>query len=521
MLNLFGNKKMRGKLKRVLFSQAVIVALLLVIQLVFLLFVVLKAREYMMYLDILLMLLTAGVIIYIVNSDKNPNYKLAWVTAVMLVPLFGGLFYLFIQGQTATRRFFQRVKKIDKAFTGKIPQDPKILEEIKLAHPNRFNTVSYTNLNEYVAYSVFKNTSVTYYPSGEKCWPDMLTELEKAEKYIFLEYFIIGMGEMWDSILKILKEKAANGVDVRVMYDGVGSLLQMPKRYPDEMKKYGIKCRAFMPFVPFLSTLQNNRDHRKIMVIDGKVAFNGGVNLADEYVNVKHPLGYWKDTAVRLRGDGAYSFAIIFLQMWQVAEKTPINPDAFRPEVCAVPEAEGYVMPYADAPNDDFQIGEFVYLDIINRARDYVHIMTPYLILDDTMKTSLTNAARSGVDVKIIIPSKADHWYAYYVALKYAKELIKKGVEVYEYSPGFIHAKNFTADGDVAVVGSINLDYRSLYLHFECATWMCGASAVEAAEEDFRETLAVSRRLTVEDIDARPLWKRFLSTVLQFFAPLM
>ncbi|MGN1097756.1 MAG: cardiolipin synthase, partial [Clostridia bacterium] len=359
---------------------------------------------------------------------------------------------------------------------------------------------------------------------GESCWKDMLIELEKAEKYIFLEYFIIEPGEMWDSIVEILKRKAAQGVDVRVMYDGVGSLTQMPKKYPRELRSYGISCKAYNPLLPFLSTLQNNRDHRKIMAIDGKVAFNGGINLADEYINKKQLFGHWKDTAVRVKGDAAYSFTVMFLQLWQVwqnFDKVEINPEDFRPENVPVVKNDGYVMPYADIPNDNYQVGEFVYMEIINKAKDYVHITTPYLILDNEMMTALVNAARSGIDVKIIIPGKADHWYAYYVALDYAKELISNGVEVYEYTPGFIHAKNFVSDDEVAVVGSINLDYRSLYLHFECATWMYNSTAVKDISDDFNETLKKCRLLTVKDLDSRPIWKRIISAILRIFAPLM
>lgn len=493
----------------------------MLVQLLALIGVVALALEYLFFLDVILFIITAFAIISVVNSEKDPTYKLAWAVPIALLPLFGGLFYFYTQGQTVTRKFFQWVKDIDKSFTGYIPKSEDVLEEIREHFPSRCSTVNYTYNNEYVGYSVFKNTDVTYYPNGETCWADMLVELEKAEKYIFIEFFIIGMGEMWDSILEILRRKAAQGVDVRVLYDGVGSLLQMPRRYGDELSRYGIKCKAFMRFVPFLSTLQNNRDHRKIMVIDGKVAFNGGLNLADEYVNITSPYGYWKDTAVRLTGDAAYSFAVIFLQMWQTTERQPIDPGLYLPDWSYKAKSEGYIMPYADAPNDDYQIGKFVYLDIINKAKKYVHITTPYLILDSTVTTALVNAARSGVDVKIIIPSVPDHWYAYYVALNYARDLIERGIEVYEYTPGFIHAKNFCSDDEVAVVGSINLDFRSLYLHFECATWMVNSPAVADVAKDFDETLKQCRRLTLETLKERPLWKRVLGAVLRIFAPLM
>ncbi len=447
-------KRHLRKLRRVLFSQAVIVVFLMIFQLTVLFGAVLMAREYVVFLDALLFLVSTMAVISAVNSDKDPTYKLAWVVPITIFPLFGGLFYFYVQGQTVTRKFFHRVKYIDKTFTGAIPQSEEVLEEIRSSFPHRFGTVNFTHRNEFVGYSVFKNTDVKYYPYGEDFWPDLLDALEAAEKYIFLEYFIIGLGEMWNTVLDILKRKAAQGVDVRVMYDGVGSLLQIPKRYPVELVRYGIKCKAFMPLVPFLSTLQNNRDHRKIAVIDGKVAFNGGVNLADEYVNLTSPYGCWKDTAVRLTGDAAFSFAAIFLQMWQITErKKQIDPADFKPDWEYKAKSGGYIMPYADAPNDDYQVGEFVYSDIINKARRYVHITSPYLILDNSMKTALVNAARSGVDVKLIIPAKPDHWYAYYVALEDARELIEKGVEVYEFTPGFIHAKNFCSDDEVAVVG--------------------------------------------------------------------
>ena len=509
------------KLLKVFFSQTIIVILLLLIQVGVILFIMAKLQEYSKLIGVLFILLTVVAVVLLINTDKNPAYKMSWLIPMMVFPLFGGMLYLVVQGQGLTRRFFQRAKKIDRSLLSTIPENSDIMEEIRRDYPYRYSSVSYSSRNPGVGYRVFKNTAVKYYPVGELCWKDMLEELEKAEKYIFLEYFIIERGVMWDSILDILKRKAAQGVDIRVMYDGVGSLVQMPRRYPRELKRYGIKCKAFLPLVPFLSTVQNNRDHRKIMVIDGKVAFNGGINLADEYVNEKNVLGHWKDTAVRLTGDAAYSFTLIFLQLWQLTERWRVDLYRLMPPVNTGVCGDGYVMPYADTPNDDYQVGEFIYLDVINKARSYIHITTPYLILDNEMMTALVNAARSGVDVKIIIPSRADHWYAFYVALDYARELISKGIEVYEYSPGFIHAKNFVSDGELAVVGSINLDYRSLFLHFECATWMLGSGAVADVEEDFSETLKSCRMLTEDILKARPLWKRLVSAVLRMFAPLM
>ncbi len=509
------------KLLKVFFSQTFMVILLMLVQVALIAFSVLKIQEHFRLVSGIFLAITIFAMILVVNGNKNPAYKMSWLIPMMVFPIFGGLMYLFVQSQSLTRRFFQRVKDIDRSFSTVLPENLDVIEEIGRRDPMRRAVVNYNVRNEGMRFPVYKNTDVKYYALGELCWKDMLVELEKAEKYIFLEYFIIEPGEMWNSVLEILKRKAAAGVDVRVMYDGVGSLVQMPRKYPKELMRYGIRCKAFIPLVPILSTMQNNRDHRKIMVVDGKVAFTGGVNLADEYVNKKRPYGHWKDTAVRLTGDGAYSFAIMFLQMWDITEREPFDPGALKPDWNYRSADGGYVMPFADTPNDDYQVGEFVYLDMINRARDYIHITSPYLILDHEMMVALINAARSGVDVKIIIPSVADHWYAYYVALDYARELIRGGVKIYEYSPGFIHAKNAVCDGELAVVGSINLDFRSLYLHFECAAWMYGCPAVKDIADDFDKTVERCRLLTTEILDARPLWKRFVSALLRLFAPLM
>ncbi len=508
------------KLLKVFFSQTFMVILLMLVQVALIAFSVLKIQEHFRLVSVIFLAITIFAMILVVNGNKNPAYKMSWLIPMMIFPLFGGLMYLFVQSQTLTRRFFQRVKDIDKSFAAVLPKNQDVIDEIKGLDPMRCAAVNYNSRSEGFRYPVYKNTDVKYYALGELCWRDMLVELEKAEKYIFLEYFIIEPGEMWNSVLEILKRKAAAGLDVRVMYDGVGSLVQMPRKYPRELLRYGIKCKAFVPLVPILSTMQNNRDHRKIMAIDGKVAFTGGVNLADEYINKKQLYGHWKDTAVRLTGEGAFSFALMFLQMWDITEREPFDPGALKPERSHA-GGEGYVMPFADTPNDDYQVGEFIYLDMINRAKDYIHITTPYLILDNEMMVALINAARSGVDVKIVIPSVADHWYAYYVALDYARELIRGGVKIYEYSPGFIHAKNVVCDGELAVVGSINLDYRSLYLHFECAAWMYRCAAVSDIAEDFDKTVEESRLLTTEILDGRPLWKRFVSALLRLFAPLM
>ena len=301
---------------------------------------------------------------------------------------------------------------------------------------------------------------------------------------------------MWDSILDILKRKVQEGVEVRFMYDGMCSISLLPYNYPKTIRKYGIQCKMFSPIRPVLSTTQNNRDHRKICVIDGKIGFTGGINLGDEYINRKVRFGYWKDTAVMLEGDAVQSLTMLFLQMWNVTE---LKPDQYKryvtPMSAELHRELGFMIPYGDSPYDNEDVGEEVYFHILNHAKKYVHIMTPYLILDNEMLDTLTRAAKSGIEVCIIMPHIPDKWYAFAVAKTYYRELIEAGVQIYEFTPGFVHAKIFVSDNDTATVGTINLDYRSLYLHFECGVFIYNNPVVREIESDFLKTLEKCQRM--------------------------
>ncbi|MBR1969623.1 MAG: cardiolipin synthase [Clostridia bacterium] len=506
------------KLLKILFSQIVIISLLLILQIALIVYSVLRLSQYFIYFDLFLKLISLIVVIFIMNRHSNPIYKLAWVVPIVSFPLLGGFFYLFIMGQRQTKNFFKRLSTIEKETTKDFVQDSNVFNEIAQNHPERKSTITY--INKVSGLNAYRLDEAQYFSVGEEKWKALLCELEKAEKYIFLEYFIIKDGTMWKSILEILKRKAKEGIDVRVMYDGMGSMENFPISYPKTLESYGIKCRVFSPFTPFLSALQNNRDHRKIAVIDGKTAFTGGINLSDEYVNIDYKHGHWKDMSVMIKGEGAFSFAIMFLQLWSMVSGEKPNPALYRPEYSA-PQGTGYVMGYADIPLDKYQTGEFVYLDIINKAKKYVYITTPYLILDHEMVVALTNAALSGIDVKIICPLAVDHWYARAVAYSYYKELIESGVKIYEYTPGFIHGKTFCSDGEICVVGSINLDYRSLYLHFECASLFIDSPVVQSVYSDFKETLKKCRLITKEECDSIPPHKKILYAILRLFAPLM
>ena len=362
---------------------------------------------------------------------------------------------------------------------------------------------------------------MTYFPSGEEKFEAMLQALREAEAFIFLEYFIIEEGYMWGRVLDILIEKAAEGVDVRVMYDGMCEMAQLPSDYCARLKQHGIQAKKFAPIMPLVSSHYNYRDHRKILVVDGKVAFTGGVNLADEYINRVERFGHWKDAAIMLRGGAAMSFLLLFLQMWNIDE-----PEAqFEPYVSlpAVPAEtpSGYVLPYGDCPLDGYRVGETVYIDVLYRATEYVHIMTPYLILDGEMETALKFAAQRGVDVKLILPGIPDKKAAYSLAKTHYRALTEAGVQIFEYTPGFVHAKVCVSDEEKAVVGTINFDYRSLYHHFECAAYLYQCSCIPRIEQDFQETLALCRPVTPETIRKTPFGYKAAGTLLKFIAPLM
>ena len=509
------------KLLKLMFSQVAIVSFLLILQLLVVLASLLRISEYFVYFDIFLKVISAVTVIIIINRHSNPSYKLAWVIPILIFPLFGGLFYLFITGQMHTKYYFKKLANSEKEINEKYPQSEDVLSEIEETFPQRKTTVRY--VNNVSRMNAYRTGEAEYFPLGEDMHKSILKELEKAERYIFLEFFIIKEGVFWDSILEVLKKKAAEGVDVRVMYDGMGSLAPLPLKYPNVLEGYGIKCRVFSPFTPFLSALQNNRDHRKILVIDGKVAYTGGINLSDEYINVDYPHGHWKDMAVLVKGEAAFSFARMFLHLWWHNSWTKEDIKDFEPHFtdAEISAGNGFVMPFGDIPQDKYQVGEFIYLDIINKAKDYIYISTPYLILDHEMTVALKNAAYSGVDVKIICPRIADHWYARAVAYSYYKELTDAGIELYEYAPGFIHGKTFVSDDEISVVGSINLDYRSLYLHFECAAWFLGSKICTDVKEDFINTLSKCERITIEHCNKMHPLRKILNAVLRLFAPLM
>ena len=464
-----------------------------------------------------LLLLSIGATLFIISKNTNPAYKIAWLVPILLFPVFGGVFYLLLGGNRLSKRQRRKMTSVEANLRRHLPQNPEITRRLELQNQNAAIESAY--LQRVAGCPIYENTTTRYFPLGDDALPAMLEEMKKAEKYIFLEYFIISPGVMWDSMLDILKEKAAQGLDIRVMYDDFGCITQLPAGYRKELASYGIRCCVFEPFIPVMSARLNNRDHRKLLIIDGKVGFTGGINLADEYINQKLRFGHWKDNAIMLEGDAVWSMTVMFLSLWDYVAGSGDTISSYLPPEPKV-EGRGFVQPYTDNPMDDDPVGCSVYQNLINRANHSVYIMTPYLILDYGMNEALCNAAKTGIDVRIITPHIPDKWYVHTLSRAHYEQLVKCGVKVYEYTPGFIHSKVFAVDGQFATVGTINLDYRSLYLHFEDGVYLYGADCVGDIYRDFAATFAQSQEITLQDCAAGPI-VRLMRAILRLLAPLM
>lgn len=511
---------MNQKWFRTLFRRRVLITLLLVLQSGFLFYLIAAGSRVSTLLGETLRILSILVILYVISKRDKGAYKSAWILLILTFPLFGGLFYLLFTCQSSKKRI---AKEIDRLQTQSrdlylLPGTGYDQAAAEMGHV--FPQVRY--LQNFVGFPVYQNTRSEYYPCGEQMLQGLLPQLRRARRYIFLEFFIIQEGTMWSQILEILEQKAAQGVDVRVIYDDLGCFLKIPSDFPEQLSAKGIRCMKFNPFRPFLTAKQNNRDHRKIISIDGAVAFTGGINLADEYINAVQRFGYWKDSAICVEGKAAWSLTLMFLQTWQLCTRQPEDYAAFYPwfrEPCQIP-SDGFVLPYADSPMDAENVGEHVYLQILNQATRYVYICTPYLIVDDSMVSALTLAAKRGVDVRIITPHVWDKWLVHMTTRSYYRELIREGVRIYEFSRGFLHAKSFVCDDQVATVGTTNLDFRSLYLHFECGVWLWNTQSVTAVKEDFLDTLRSCQEITEQSTACHPI-VRFFQECLRIFAPLM
>lgn len=506
-----------NKLLKKVFSRTVVTALLIVIQVAWLAALLLRLGNSLPAIQTVLRILSLVAILFVIKSDMNPSYKIGWILLIAVLPILGGLMYVIFGNKRPTKYMREMLRAQLEKSAEYLGTQESITGELDGGAAGLFKY-----LEGSAGYPTAKNTTVRYYRVGEEMYADLLPELEKAEKFIFLEYFIIRPGKMWDGVLEILKRKAAAGVDVRIIYDDMGCIDILPANYNATLEGWGIRTMAFNRFVPAVSLVMNNRDHRKITVIDGKVGFTGGINISDEYINVKERFGHWKDTGLMLKGPGVFNLTLMFLEMWNAFNKdgdgyAEFIPDSF--EECGTAD-DGYVLSFSDSPLDNESVGESVYTDMLYQAKDYIYITTPYLAIDSELQTALCMAAKRGVDVRMITPGIPDKKLVYRLTRSYYPTLLRAGVKIYEYTPGFIHAKSFVCDDKLCVVGTINMDYRSLYLHFECGTLMYNNPEIKQVKKDDLDTMEKCRKVELSDMKTNFLGELF-DSFLRSVAPLL
>ena len=507
------------KILSLVFSRLVVTGILLLVQFAWLFVLFFRLSEYAAWINGVGLALSVLMCLALIRQDSTvPEFKISWLILFTVMPVQGGLLYLLWGDKRPAIRLRHRLERAEAQLVPLRTADPAAQELLEHRDPRAAQTARY--VRDFAPGPVFDGTAVRYYPSGEAMFADMLPALQSAQKSIYVESFIIGMGEMWGQIHEILRRKAAQGLDVRVCYDDAGCLSLLPHNYDETLRAEGIRAFSFNRCVPLLNLVMNNRDHRKILVVDGEVAFTGGINLADEYINEKQRFGYWRDTGVRLEGPAAWSFTTMFLEFWAANRPKSDERAVPRPVFASpAPGATGLVQPFCDTPVDDETIAKNVYLELINQAQRELFITTPYLILENDLLTALCLAAKRGVDVRIYTPGIPDKPTIFQLTRSYFPALINGGVKVYSFTPGFLHSKTWYCDGRIGAVGSINLDYRSLYLHFECSTLLYGGEALQDIRADMMDLESQCHR--VELSDCRTSWLGTLvSAVLRLVAPL-
>lgn len=500
-------------------GRLIFVVLAFVIQVLWIILLFMSLNKYSTEISLISSLVAFIVVLFIYGRNMNAAFKMPWIIVILVVPVWGVCLYCLFGHANVTKHMRVKFEKIDKELFENIPQNEEIFQKLENENLAIANHARY--LENCAGYPVYHNTDVTFYEDATKGLEAQKEALRKAEKFIFMEYHAIEEAEAFNGLKDILIEKAKQGVEVRIIYDDVGSVVFINKDFVQRMEKHGIACRIFNEIHPVLNIFMNNRDHRKITVIDGKVGFTGGYNLANEYFNLTHPYGEWKDTGVKLEGEAVRSFTMMFLEMWNVINETDTNYKKYFPKIDYRAAETGYVIPYADSPLDREPTGENVYLNLIKYAKREIFFTTPYLLISDEMTRELTLAAKRGVDVRIITPGIPDKKLVYQMTRSYYKQLVRSGVRIYEYTPGFLHAKQCVCDGKVATVGTINMDFRSLYLHFENGVYMYNCEAIKNIRKDFEEMFAISREVTeqykVEPSMPCKLWQ----SILHLFSPLM
>ncbi len=504
---------------KILFSRFTIALLALAIQIAIIALIFFLFQKYLIYfiggIGVLNILLT---ILIINRNNLNADFKTSWIILILLLPPFGTLFYLFCQNDIGTIILKKKLKNRQEENRKYLPQNEEILEELKKKNSREYAHAVY--LNNVGHFPVYEACDFTYFPVGESWYKDLLTKLKNAKEYIFIEIFILAKGKMWESILDILEAKVKEGVEVRVLYDGTCSLTLLPRTYPEQLKEKGIKCKVFNPIVPLIKTSYNNRDHRKIVIIDGEYAYTGGCNIADEYVNQKMRFGHWKDNMVCFKGNAVNSLCLLFLEMWNIDEKNDFENYTFYKREHKE-KGEGYLIPFGDAPLDNEPIGKENYLHILENAHEKVDIIMPYFVVDGDFFNTILHTALKGIQVRLILPGIPDKKFVNYVAKTFYPDLLRVGVKIYEYTPGFTHAKMMIADEDKALIGTINLDYRSFFLHFEDGVYLYRVKEIQKMSQDFLSTLQNCREITFKNFKEYSKVKLLIGRILRLFGPLL
>lgn len=511
-----------AKLSELIFKRSILLASFSVIQLLIIIALSLYLSIIMPYYFTVTSFLSLIAALVIINEDINPSYKVSWLILIMLFPIFGLILYTFFRDNRLKSKEKKRLSYITDKIKNNVHKNEAVMEYLRDTDSRAYRQAEYIAANFLSTPS--NDTCSTYFSPGELLFDSIKKDLKKAEHYIFIEFYIIETGRMWDEILEILKEKREEGVEVRIIYDDIGCIARLSEKQIKELNDIGIQTASFNQLSLKFSIGYNFRNHRKIVSIDGRIAYTGGINIGDNYINTEDQAIYWKDSGVRVEGEDAWSLSMMFLSIWEFFvgdddDYAGYKP-AFEPSDKVIP-SNGIVQAFSDNPLTSELITENIFLNMIYSAKDYIYIKTPYLIPGDKMKSALTVAAKSGIDVRIMMPGVPDKKMVNETSKSYYADLISKGVKIYEYTPGFMHEKVMIADDIYAINSTANMDYRSMCLSFECGLWFYKARIIEPMKEDFTESFKESKLVTMEDIRNVPKYKRLSRAVFRLFSPLM
>ncbi len=506
-----------------LFGRLVLTAIIILCQFLWIVATLYEAGDINPWFSIALRMISVMTALYVVYKDMRPHNKLSWIFLILFLPIVGCPCYFLFGRSEMTKKSREQMATL-QAFVEPLREKQEEVE----AYIKNEDEIAYKQMNlpqNVGNYPVYMEAESKYYSVGDDMFVDMIEDIKNAKEFVFLEFFIMKQGQMFDTLIDVLEERAKAGVHVRLIYDDMGCIDEFPRWFYKDLQKKGIHVACFNPFRPFLSIIMNNRDHRKIVVVDGKVAYTGGLNIADEYINAIERFGHWKDAGVRITGDAVWSFTTMYLEMWNFITKGTEDFTKFKvmenDNKALMEQKKGFVQPYGDCPLDKRYLIEGIYLNLINHARDYVYIYTPYLILGSELSAALINAARSGVDVRIVTPAIPDKKMVFLLTQSNYENLIRGGVKIYQYTPGFIHSKCFVVDDKYASVGTTNLDFRALYLHFECGTLLYNTESVMKVKEDALNTFAISRQISLEECENKNFFYQLFLSVMQLFSPLL